>query len=78
LNWADLEKMTKEETKFEKWFKKTIKGIAPIIITITFLIYVYLWVMEKYGFERPIISLLVIIVVILNNILKVLQSGPRK
>lgn len=77
IDWEKMQELVKEETQFEKEIKKIIKASLPTVLTIMFLIYVYLWIMGHYGFERPVISLLVIIVVLLHDILRAVKDAVR-
>ncbi len=78
VDWEKLQKMARQETQLEIMLKEKLTGMLPVIISISILIYIYLWVMENYGFERPVISLLVIIVVLLNAILRAVESGKTE
>lgn len=76
-----MDQFVKTATAQSELEKKAIEMIKPFIapaIAYTLSLYIYLWILEKYGFERVIISLLLIIILLLRWVgTEVLKNGSR-
>lgn len=55
-----------EKKAFNRYFG-IIKSILPNFIMFLILSYVYLWGLNKYGFERTVVVALVTVIVVLNG-----------
>jgi len=51
-------------TAFELALLNIFKKVIPQMISFLIMLYFYLWLLDAYGFERAVISLLIIIVLV--------------
>lgn len=75
-----VDQFVKTATAQSELEKKALGILKPFIVpalSFALLLYIYLWVLGKYGIDRVVISLLLIIILELRGIEKVLSHGRR-
>lgn len=67
MDFDELQKKINSDG-FEKDLEKKLMELLTPAITFLVYLWIYLWIHDHYGFDRAVISLLIIIILTLNGI----------
>jgi len=56
------------QQKLEAWFKATAPTLIIRLIAFLLMLYIFMWGKEKYGMDRTLIVLLIIIILNVNDL----------